>query len=251
MELEKISYTALRDYLKCPKLFLFRKILELPLETKQIELHFGSSIHKALELFHTKKLDPIITFQKEFTKDKLNKDEYAQWQDYIYMGNNFMKYYVNYQDTLLKVYNTNIIANERFFSLSGVKDPITGETCKIKRITGVVDYVTEDGKLGDFKTSKNKYTQEDIDTSLQPDFYYLWYYMTYHKLPTAFQYIVFVKSNKRDLIQVLETTRNLDDISRLIQTINIAFDNISQNKFEKGCNDNEYCDCKLYDAIFK
>lgn len=251
MDLTKISYSALRDYIKCPRLFLFRKILYLPLKTKQIELLFGGAVHRAIELYQKGiEKDVFKTFNTEFPKHRLSTEEQKNYQEYFYRGNRILKSYVEYQQTFAKIHGIEFAESEQGFTIENAVDPITGKPCKIPKITGIVDFIAKDTSLGDYKTSKKKYTQEDVDESLQPDFYYLWYYNKYGVLPKRFVYIVLLKEHKRDNIQVLETHRTLEDLSKLVEKINWVYAKVAENDYHVGCQNDAYCDCRLYDQIF-
>ena len=100
-----LSYSSIRDYLRCPKLFYYQYVLKLRLKQKQMELVFGGAVHKALEVFH-QSLDPIDAFTKEFVKEKLFPSEYEDFDRYVTEGHRLIKCYVDPEmQTYLKTYH--------------------------------------------------------------------------------------------------------------------------------------------------
>ena len=245
VKIDKISHSALRCYLDCPKLFYFRYYLKLDLPENPIHLHFGKSLHKALELIDHKK--PEETFVQEFSDSKISNDDKTLYLDLRDKGQEMLKYYVSQKDLLF----LEIDKKEQMLSFTNVKDPETGKQLKFNRISGVLDFVTKDEIIGDYKTSSHKYTQEEIDASTQPTIYYLLYYLKHGRLPKKFVYVVFLKKRKRDMIQVLETQRSMKDITYLINLCNDTFDRIENKEFERNHDEHKFCDCFKYEEMLK
>ena len=252
--IEKMSYSALRNYLQCPLLYWYRSILKIKFPYKPVPLAFGSALHLALELkFKNKKTKPLKVFAENF----LYKDLYFRpnvdfhkinYKENLENGKRLLTYFFeNHSEHL-----NNIKSAEQRFKFF-LKNPATKKSSKIVRcITGITDYVTKDEGIGDYKTSTKKYKQKDIDESLQPTFYYMWYYNTYGKLPKYFEYIVFLKKHKREPIQIMRTHRTVDDIISLYHLIEQQGKLINARKFPRAIHAKyDFCDCKLYDSVLK
>lgn len=214
-----------------------------------MNFHFGKSLHKGLELRATKEIDPVDTFKKEFKKDMLDDHDQLKHQEELENGIRLLEEYKLQEPFYNSVGAMKPIKAEEYFKLAGVKDPITNTPLKFEFMTGVVDAIFEDKKLCDYKTSSKKYSQEQVDESLQPTFYYLWYYTAYKELPKAFVYLVFLKRRKREPIQILETTRTKEDMSKLVTLCNEVYEKVEQRKFERTHSDFEYCDCMKYEQL--
>ncbi|MEN9565526.1 MAG: hypothetical protein RLZZ69_722, partial [Cyanobacteriota bacterium] len=62
--LEKgISPTSLDNFLTCPWQFFYRNLIALP-DVKNINLIFGSAVHKALEYYIKQKNESDVTLEK-------------------------------------------------------------------------------------------------------------------------------------------------------------------------------------------
>lgn len=249
--IERVSHSAIKDYQNCPLLFYYRKVLKLDLPDKGIHLHFGSAIHKALELYQTEKSDPVKIFQGEFTKDVLSKEEQEKHPELYDKGTELMEYYLSKEQILREDYGIKIVRTERKIIKEKVIDPATKVKMLFKEITGIIDFETEDDRLGDYKTAGKPYKQQDVDESLQPTMYYLLYFLEHGKLPASFVYIILLKKRKREPIQILETTRTMEDITNLINLINDIHRKVELKLYERGHGDDAWCDCFKYDNLLK
>lgn len=248
IKLQKISHSGIKDYLKCPKLFYYRHILKIRLPEKPLPLLFGSALHKALELYEKKDKDPIEVFTKAFKLEMLDETDAEQYEKERENGIRLLEHFLDERSNG-KLRKYTITKTEQYFNRPLVY-PDTRKKAKIANFTGVVDFITSTGSLGDYKTSSKKYSQEQVDQSLQPDMYYLWYYLTYGKLPRRFIYIVFLKKRKRDPIQVLVTKRTLSDLVKLVTLIDNIATQIQKGMFQRTHNEHTYCDCYKYEEFF-
>jgi len=253
----KVSHSYINAYLKCPKLFYFRHILKLRPPKKPLPLAFGSALHKGLEEYEAKGADPIEEFQKafkfkeilfEFKGQELEESEALdRYEEEIDNGIRLLEYFLEERENgSLQDYE--VLHTEKRF-----KTPIKSigkKRCKADLLSGVVDVIRTDEKLVDYKTSSKKYNQKKVDESLQPTFYYLWYYLTYGKLPKGFIYIVFMKKRKSNPIDVLETHRTMKDLKELVDIINQVQTKVERGFFNRNHGRHAFCDCFKLEAYF-
>lgn len=248
---ESISHSALRDYIKCPLLYFYRHVLKLEFKYKPLNLHFGSCLHSALEVYERDQKDPLIVFMNQFTPDVLSLEDKLKHEEYHTIGLKMLQQFKDERETLRDLYDLDITSCERRFSLENVVSPIDGTKLKFKRVNGVIDFETKNQAIGDYKTSSHKYKQEEVDESEQPTIYAMEKLFSQGKLPKEFLFIVFLKKRKKDMIQVIKTTRTKEDIHKLILKMNWVYDRIEKELFHRGHGDDAYCDCYLFDELVK
>lgn len=246
--IERISHSAIRDYLSCPALFYYRHILKLRLPEKPVDLAFGKAMHLALELYQKFAVDPILTFCSNFSKD--DTDNIEKYLMLYEKGQDLLKEYLAQQE-LFKIAKIEIVKTEEKLVMTDVIDPKTGTKLLFKELVGVIDFETKDERIGDYKTASKPYTADDILDSMQPTIYYLLYYLEHGKLPESFIYIVFLKKRKRDPIQILETARTFEDISQFILLANDVYRKVENKEFEKTHDEHAWCDCKKYEELLR
>jgi hypothetical protein len=153
---------------------------------------------------------------------------------------------------MLALQGFSITEHEVPFKLTVAQDPLTKQVLNLPPIKGFVDFVTDNDKIGDYKTSSKKYTQEMVDTSDQPTFYYLWHLLERGKLPSSFVYIVFRKGIKKQPIQILETQRTMKQVSDLLASIQEVVLKINNGEYHLKHNfDERFCDCDLYEEMLR
>lgn len=245
----KISHSDIKDYLSCPKLFYYRRYLKIELPYKPMPLTFGSCLHSALEWYEKKGSDPIKLFKKLFTEDKIEDDDMIRYYDEHENGIRLLEHFLEErEDGILSEYEVEQTEKRFYTRIRKLK-----VRSKIKYLSGIVDMIQTDEALVDYKTSSKPYKQEMIDDKrfLQPTVYYLWYYLTYGRLPPYFRYIVFLKKRKREPIQVLDTTRTMDDLISLIKTINSIASKVESKEFPRTHAGYTFCDCFRYEKFLQ
>jgi ABC-type molybdate transport system substrate-binding protein len=224
----------------------------LKLPDDPIQLVLGKAFHSALEQSERDKANIVNVFEKEFTKDKVKQvsvEKYAMEKEEALR---LLKYWSENKAEMLKEQGFKITEHEVPFDLRVDQDPLTKQKLNLPPIKGFVDFVTDNGKIGDYKTSSKKYSQEMVDTSDQPTFYYLWHLIERGKLPAGFVYIVFRKGIKKVPIQILETQRTMKQVSDLLASLQAVVFKIQDKKYYERHNENEYfCDCTLYEEMLK
>lgn len=243
----RVSHSSIKDYSACPLLFLYRKILYLELPYESVHLHFGKSLHRALELYSNGEKDYNGVFLNTFTPEKLEHKDLAKYYEFRETGLKMLEQYVQQN----KSFDWKVTKTEEKATFSNVEDPTTGTKLLFNEITGVIDFETNTGCLGDYKTSGHKYKQEEADSSLQPTLYYLLYWLKHKTLPKKFIYVVFLKKRKKDMIQILETKRTFKDITNLINTINKIYEKVEKEQFQRGHDSSTFCDCYKYEELLR
>ena len=250
-DISGISYSAIRDYKKCPRLYYYRRICKLKLPKTPLPLVFGKSLHLALELYVKDGRDPVEVFKADFTHDKLDYLDLDKFKEELDAGIHLLEFWKENNKVMLALEGFSINETEIPFELMVDKDPYTGLQLDLPPFKGVVDFTTDSDTdaLGDYKTSNKPYTKEMVDESDQPTFYYLWHLISRGRLPKKFFYIVFRKKIKKVPVSILSTTRNLKQISELLQDIVSVVRKIRAGKFDERHKEGEYCDCHLYEEM--
>jgi len=224
----------------------------LKLPDDPIQLVLGKAFHSALEQMERDKKDPIKVFEKEFTKDKVKSVSVEKYAVEKEEAMRLLGFWRDNREMMLSLAGFSITEYEVPFKLKVDRDPLTGNRLNLPSINGFVDFVTDKGGIGDYKTSSKKYTQEMVDTSDQPTFYYLWHLLERGKLPTEFVYIVFRKNIKKAPIQILTTQRTMKQVSDLLADIQRVVMLINDGHYHQRHNENErFCDCYLYEEMLR
>lgn len=245
-----ISHSAFRDYVKCPRLYYYRRVAKLKLPFEPIQLVFGKSLHLALELFVKDKRDPLEVFDKDFVHEKVSYLPLATFKEHKENGLRLLKFWKENQKEILALNGFGIKETEIPFELTVERDPVSNKVLNLPPIKGVVDFTTTPViGMGDYKTSTKKYSQQDVDTSDQPTFYSLWHLLVKGTLPKHFWYIIFLKNHKRIPVQILKTTRTMKDVSKLLSEVQAVAKKIRNYEFDGRHKEGEFCDCHLYDEL--
>ena len=224
--------------------------MHLKLPDDPIPLVLGKAFHSALEQMARDGKDPVKIFEKEFTKDKVNHVSVEKFAMEREEASRLLKYWRDNHKEILKNEGFKITEHEVPFKLQVDQDPLTKQVLNLPPIHGFVDFVHSKGGIGDYKTSSKKYHQEDVDTSDQPTFYYLWHLLERGTLPTEFVYIVFRKGIKKEPIQILRTQRTMKQVSDLLASIQRVVLKIEDKQYYIRHDENErFCDCDLYEKM--
>lgn len=260
----RISATAIRDYLKCQKLFYYRHVLKMKLPTKAIQLVFGGAFHSGIEGLYEGE-DPVDIFKKKFKISEIDKlpemsqeDFEAKFKEAREDGIEMMKEWREKAKSIHKEHNIPWKGKSEVYFENWWIHPETGARLPIV-VNGKVDRITDGGHILEFKTSGKKYKQEDVDTTGQGDVYCFARHCDlklknpkfYNNTSERMIYIVFLKGRKKDRIQVLETSRTVNDYVRIYETIDLIIDAVKK-KSEKDYKYGEgfmhkYCDCRKYE----
>lgn len=260
----RISASAIRDYLKCQKLFYYRHVLKMRLPTKAIQLVFGGAFHSGIEGLYIGE-DPAEIFKKKFKISEIDKPPDMSQDDFELKfkesredGISMMNEWKEKAQAIHKEYNIPWKGvSEQYFENWWVH-PESGERMAIV-VNGKVDRIADNADILEFKTSSKKYKQEDVDATGQGDVYcFARHNDRKLKSPKFFNgisdrmiYIVFLKGRKKDRIQVLETKRTVNDYVRIYETIDLIIDAVKKKqekdyKYGEGFM-HKYCDCRKYE----
>lgn len=246
LPIRSISHSMIRDYLNCPKLFYYRYILNVKLLSKNINLIFGSAIHKAVENFYND-TDPFEGFNQEFKKEKITPFDEKEFTEHCNEGKRLIE---NFRDSIGEFERYHGITRQGDSEIKfreWFKDPVTGTLLRIQS-SGRFDRLTHSGQLLEIKTSSKPYKQDEINEATQASMYMLARLMQTNEIPREFFYIIFIKGRKKDPIQVLRTTRTKEELSQFFQTIDLILKGIQGGQFGEGTGFmHKFCDCKEYE----
>jgi len=248
-KLEKFSPSMMIDYLNCPLSFYYKYISKIQLPTKQIHLVFGSAVHRAIEGIYNKE-KPFELFIHTFDKTKLQDDEKDLHDEFLKLGEEMIKNYIEEHQTLDSLYNLSEGRSEIYIK-DKLINPLTGEESSIP-MSGRIDRMTNSGKIVEYKTSAKKWTEADVNYKIQTLLYNLWYFSKHGVLPEETLYIVLLKKFKKvgkgEVIQVLSKHCTIDELASTYDEVEIILNKINNGEFErpKGFHPS-WCDCYRYE----
>ena len=263
----RISASAIRDYLKCQKLFYYRHVLKMRLPTKAVQLVFGSAFHSGIECFYDD-LDPVKVFKAKFKYEEVDwikdnepmstEESMLKFEELLADGIAMMTEWKEKAKAIHKQYNIPWKGASEVYFENWWVHPESGARLPIV-VNGKVDRIANNGDILEFKTSSKKYDKERVDTTEQGDVYCFARHNDLKlKTPKFFFdnsnrmiYIIFLKGRKKDRIQVLETSRTVYDFARIYETVDLIIDAVKKNaeKDYKYGEDfmHKYCDCHKYE----
>ena len=216
------SYSQLNQYMRCPLQYFFERILKLPRSFVPSGLVFGSAIHEALAEYH-RNLQNNLAIRPESIRERF----LLSWQDREDVGpiqfgkSETRDDLVDKGAAILDRYleeppPANIVAVEEEMMV-----PLYNSRGELlhKPLIAIVDLLCrdEDGlAVVEFKTSKRKYGEAELETALQATTY-IHAIQERHGEPVSLHYCVLVKT-KTPQIQRLTTDRTQQDIGRLGDT---------------------------------
>ena len=251
--LSRISPSMIASYLQCPLEFYYSYVAKIKLPQPQIHLTFGSAIHKALEQLYDKKITPIESFKKAFKKSNLNDDEQHLFEEYTLLGIEMVTNYMAIHPTLDKMYKLSDGKAEKYVRRYLI-NPITGQQSSIP-MSGILDRLTNAGKIIEYKTSKNKWKEDETRFKVQFLMYNLWYYSEHGKLADETLYFILLKKykkHKRDqVLQVLSAHVTYDDLAEAFDEVELIINKIHSGYFERPTSSYHpnYCNCYAYEKL--
>ncbi len=258
-KINRVSPSMIGLYLQCPVSFYYQYIAKIHLPQKQIHLLFGSAIHKAIEEGVYKKNNPFDVFKKVFIKDKLLDEEKEFFQEYVMLGKEMIKNYINSHSTLNSMYNLNNGESEIYVKRTLV-NPLTNEKSSLP-MSGRIDRLVfatntsskkQYNRIVEYKTAKNKWNENDSNYKIQTLMYDLWFYSEYGIFPDEIIYIILLKKYKKfetdQTYQILTVKHSLVDLAATFDEIELIIHKINNNEFErpKGYHP-RWCDCYKYE----
>jgi|GEM_PF-4440872 len=205
------SYSSIAQYLRCPWAWYKTYVEKVPRESKDV-FKIGTALHymlecNAIEFARTGKrlsqADSVLKFKEEWAKSHtLLVQSYFQADKWLEpMGEDFI---------------------EHKFKLDCFGVPLHG----------VIDIITKDERVVDYKTSKKPYYTHQVEESLQLSLYAGVYYNLFNKLPKKVGYQVIIKDYSG--VQNLWDTRTLKQIEEAKLLVKKCDDEVNSKEiFEK------------------
>jgi RecB family exonuclease len=237
--------------MNCPLAFYYQNIAKIQIPTKQIYFKLGTAVHKAIEEgIYDDFGDPTEIFLKNFTKDNLTKDDLKEFDANVKMGKIMIENYQKEHPTLDKLYGLGEGKSELYVKKM-LKHPIDEHELEVP-MSGIIDRLTDSGRIVDYKTSKKLWKEDDLAYKMQTQMYSLWYLNEFDELPEEIVYIILLKKEKETIrdqvIQVLTYHPTIDALVASFEEIEIVLQKINNNEFNrpKGYHPN-YCDCYKFE----
>lgn len=163
-----ISFSAIRTYQQCPLRYFFRYIAGIPPETISAALVFGSAIHRAIEHHFRHLLESNCVAQPE----ELLREYEAEWQAQslpVRFGKEEQAgAFDNLAKRMLAAFAQSDLAKPNGRILA-IEESLRGDLVPgLPELLGKVDLIVETSTellVRDWKTSRAKYTQDQVDES--------------------------------------------------------------------------------------
>lgn len=243
----KLSVSALNNYISSPLLYFFRNLVRLP-EPQSPHLEFGNLAHKSLEIFFSEcQKENKILGQKDLEKALQEAIKFKPaYQQYESKAKELLiNYYGYYKDSLE-------IPLENEFPVWGIDLTLSKYDSNIV-LTGVMDKITRDseGKIivWDYKTGKtyNEMDKERKDKIKNQAVFYKILLQDYAGGKYDFHKAVFdfVEPNKKGEFDRKEFEITEEDIKELKDKINLLAEDIFEGKlldkdFKPDKNNKDY-----------
>jgi hypothetical protein len=250
--LNRISPSMLGMYLNCPLCFYYAYIAKIEIPQTRLHLLFGSGVHMSIEAMYNGNPDPMSIFKTVFKKEDLDDEGQLKFSEYYLLGLEMIKNYMESHPTLDKLYNLNAGKSEFRFK-EHVVNPITGQMSRIP-LSGILDRITDDGKIIEYKTSKTKWCPSESRFKVQSLLYNLWYFTKYGKIADETLYLVLLKKYKQtkrdEVMQVISYKPTLEDLAGAWEEVDFVLDRIEAGMFERPESGHpRYCDCYKYERL--
>jgi DNA helicase-2/ATP-dependent DNA helicase PcrA len=250
-----LNVTALNNYLKCPKKYLFKNLIRIP-DVYSATLSFGSTVHKALELFfkNSAKEEKILPknvllqeFEKALEKAKMSEKDEEKYKE---RGNSILS---EYYDEYSSIWNHKVKVEfdpKRDFELNNKE--ILKLTGKIDKIEYLSDDFSREVNLIDYKTGKpfsEKTKDEKDDLKRQIVFYHL-LLEKYDEGNIVINKSIldFLQKNKKSNFEQYSIDVTKEHLDKLKEEINgFADDVLSMEFLKKGCGkkDCQWCQIEI------
>jgi len=202
----KVSATRLKTFAECRNKYFFHYIAGYK-EPTNIYMLRGSAVHKALELLYTQGKSPFETYN-EVWFDGLKQHPTAQHSTKLFLeGDDMLSRYMENHD------DTSGVEAERYFCL-----PFPDKENPIALIEGYWDlYLPTQTTIIDFKTARNRPTQEQLDNDWQFIIYAGSHQQIYDKPAAVFwhhlrtgEYIAASVHNPQKLVPIVNVIKELE-----------------------------------------
>lgn len=251
-KLDRISPSMLGSYLTCPLAFYYGYIAKIEMPTTKLHLLFGSAIHLAIENMYDGHPNPGQIFADKFKREDLDPEGQLSYQEYFLLGKEMVKNYLEFHPTIDKLYSLADGKQEFKFKMP-LRHPITGEMTRVP-ISGILDRITNGGKIIEYKTSKTKWSADESRFKVQSLLYNLWYYTVHGEIADETLYLVLLKKYKQtsrdEIVQVISYKPTIEDLAAAWEEIDFILDKIESGNFERPSHGHKpYCDCYKYENL--
>jgi len=251
-KLDRISPSMISSYLSCPLAFYYGYIAKIELPTTRIHLSFGSAVHGAIEAMYNDEPEPYETFKKMFKREDLDPEGQTMFSEYYVLGLEMLKNYFEDHKQLDAIYNLKA-GKQEFRFKRYILNPLTGEPSSIP-ISGVLDRITDAGKIIEYKTSKTKWDPTETRFKVQSLLYNLWYFSEFGELADETLYLILLKKHKRtvrdETLQIIPYKPTVEDLAGMWYEVECIIAEIEAGHFDRPKTGHaNYCDCKKYEAL--
>ncbi len=278
--LDKISPSKLGDYEECPRLFYYRHWLGINLDQDRLHLDFGEAIHRAIESIYLEydnhfgggwssgSFEPVKakflsswkqhhvtdSSYKKFAETNFGKESgFKSKEDlYRYMrddGLKMLQSYWNEKERMLVEYGHDFTEFETWMKCE-IRNPSNKNEILPIPLNMRIDGRTRDKqKIGDFKTSKGKYNEEDSRKKIQGLSYCFGTLMLEGAMVKHFDYIVLRKDLKSDnRIEVAQLHYDEADMQLYYERVKSILTRIAGREFDRPLRGHaHWCQCLQYE----
>lgn len=251
-KLDRISPSMVGSYLGCPLAFYYGYIAKIQIPQTRLHLLFGSAVHKSIEEMYDGTRDPQEVFGEVFKREELDPEGQQSFSEYYMLGKEMVKNWSESKDMFNRLYGLDNGKSEFKFK-EPVVNPITGEMSRVP-LSGILDRITDSGKIIEFKTSKTKWKVDETRFKVQSLLYNLWYYTKHGKIADETLYFVLLKKyrqTKRDeVIQVISYKPTIEDLAAAWEEVDFLLEKIESGNFARPEHGHaNYCDCYKYERF--
>ena len=195
-----------------------------------LAMHFGSCIHKGLEVFYKTGNEEAAenAFIKEFSAAKIELKPKESMEREGKMGVKMLKKYFS---SIERPYFDVKEVEYKFDAY--LSHPITGE--KIKRpFRMILDLITKDDFIVDHKTSSSFWSEQDLDENMQASCYWLGFLSHFGKEPTGFVFNFFIKRVNEPKFDAQAVERDIGQLTYFVEHANYVIEQIEKGNFPKN-----------------
>jgi len=242
-QIDHLSYSQINMYSTCPLAWWFEYVLEIP-STKSIYMAIGSGIHTALSDYFTDKLlgikpmsiDEFIAHSRETIEAALAETKYELPKK---------------GQSLQDIVDSRLQGLQEYFDNIGQHLSVRFTEKKLKRVIpgtsvdfiGVIDLITAERKVIDFKVVGSAYTQAKALSSLQPHAYAF-------LLGREIQFEIHCISAKAPskVLPISVTQQDIDAYAEMIRALSFAMTEVAAGRQTpercRNSSDCYMCSCK-------
>lgn len=232
MEIRRFSYSQLKDYEKCPRLYKLKYVLKIP-ETPAHNASFGKSVHDALFDYHQ-----LLIEGKKVPWDEFETIYKRRWVPVGYKSKEHEGEMYKEGLTLLQQYHALDRQRDSVPEMLEKEFSVRLETCHlIGRIDRIDRLPGGEYEVIDYKTGKSR-SQKEVDKDEQLTVYAL-ACRDALKIKPGLLSLYFVKQGEKT-----STTRNDAQIEEIKEEINRTVNDIKEGKFQPAKNDRNCSQCQ-------